>query len=236
MAVAVISDGLDKTHEWWENYFAEGGGWEKNGGREQSRLFAEHFVRLLKIDRQSSFTLLDVGCALGDSIEVFSRTFPNARLKGLDFSATAVARCRTQFGHLAAFEIGDIDSVVGQFDFIYCSNTLEHFHNYIDKARSMAAHCQRLCVLVPYKELHDGRPLQPRSSEHHQATFYDESFDALMNEGVARQIDRFVFSAPGAWGWTPSDKIMQPLKNILRPMLGKVVVSEPFQVFYDIRM
>jgi len=29
---------------------------------------------------------------------------------------------------------------------------------------------------------------------------------------------------------------MQPLKNILRPMLGKVVVSEPFQVFYDIRM
>lgn len=236
MAIAVVSDGLDKTHEWWENYFAEGGGWEANGGRIQSRLFAEHFVRNFAIDRQSRFSLLDVGCALGDAIELFRREFPNAELSGVDFSTVAIRRCRQRLGEMARFAVGDIDHVEGHFDVIYCSNTLEHFADHVDKAASLARHCDRLCILVPYRELDDGKPLQPRSSEHHQATFYDDAFDALLRSGQAEKIDRFVFSAPGAWGWSAYEKVTQPLKNLLRPMLGKKVVSEPFQIFYDIRM
>lgn len=236
MAITVVSDGLDKTRQWWENYFAEGGGWERNGGRQQSRLFAEHFVRLLQIERSGNFSLLDVGCALGDAIDVFAKAFPQARLTGVDFSAVAIERCRRQYGPIAQFAVGDIDSIVGRFDLIYCSNTLEHFSNFVEKARALAAHCDRLCILVPYKELYDGRPLQPNSTEHHQATFYDDSFDALIREGVAESINRFVFSAPGAWGWTPSEKVFQQMKNVLRPLFKRPILSEPLQVFYDIKM
>jgi len=236
MAIAVVSDGLDKTHEWWENYFSEGGGWERNGGRQQSRLFAEHFVQRFAIDRQSHFRLLDVGCALGDAIDLFHQAYPQAELHGVDFSAVAIARCKSKLGAAATFSVGDIDHVQGHFDVIYCSNTLEHFANYAEKAASLAEHCARLCILVPYKELVDGKALQPRANEHHQATFYDDSFDSLLRSGQAASIDRFVFSAPGAWGWTPAERVTQPLKNILRPLLGKQVVSEPFQVLYDIKM
>lgn len=236
MAIAVTSDGLDKTRQWWETYFAEGGGWESNGGRQQSRLFAENFVRLLPIQRSGNFSILDAGCALGDAIDVFSQAFPNAELTGVDFSTVAIERCRRQFGSIAQFSVGDIDSIAGRFDLIYCSNTLEHFANFVEKARSLTVHCNRLCVLVPYKELYDGWPLQPNSTEHHQATFYDDSFDALIREGLAESIDRYVFSAPGAWGWTPLEKVLQQLKNVLRPLFKRPVLSEPLQVFYDIKM
>ena len=236
MAIAVVSDGLDKTRQWWENYFAEGGGWEFNGGRQQSRIFAEHFARVLPIERNGSFSLLDVGCALGDGIDVFSREFSNAKLLGVDFSTVAVKRCQRQYGSVAQFAVGDIDSVVGSYDLIYCSNTLEHFANFVDMARSLTAHCKRLCILVPYEELYDGRPLQPNSTEHHQATFHDDSFDGLIREGVAVSIDRYVFSAPGAWGWTPLEKVFQQFKNLLRPFFKRPVLSEPLQVFYDIKI
>lgn len=236
MAIAVVSDGLDKTRQWWENYFVEGGGWELNGGRQQSRLFAEHSARLLPIARTDSFTLLDVGCALGDAIDVFAQEFPNAKLTGLDFSTVAVGRCQRQYGSVAQFAVGDIDSVAGNYDVIYCSNTLEHFANFVDKARSLASHCTRLCIVVPYKELYDGRPLEPNSTEHHQATFYDDSFDGLIREDVALGIDRYVFSAPGAWGWTPTEKAFQQVKNLLRPFFKRPILSEPLQVCYDIKI
>jgi SAM-dependent methyltransferase len=236
MATPEAVDDPYRTTMWWDDYFSESGAWERNGGRAQSRLFAEYFLRHFEIDRASRFSLLDVGCALGDSIEVFARTFPQAKLHGMDFSGTAVKRCRDQLGGKASFTVGDISAVKGHFNVIFCSNTLEHFVDFDAKAKALASHCDRLCVLVPYRELENGKPIQPGTSEHHQHTFDDHSFDFLVDIGVAESIQKFVFSVPGAWGWSKKDKLVQPLKNVVRYALGRKVLSEPFQILYDIKM
>jgi SAM-dependent methyltransferase len=223
-----------RDQQWWEDFFSIGGGWEMNGGRRMTQVFAEHFTQRLQIDRTASFSLLDMGCALGDAIRHFSAVFPNATLHGVDFSKTAIERCRTDLKKVATFEVMDIEHVQGQYDIIYCSNSLEHFEDYAAKARKLLGHCQRLCILVPYREMIDGRPLHPDPNEHHQATFYRDSFDFLVQEGLARHVSSYVFSCPGVWGWTWQQKVDQTLRNLIRPFLGKPRVSERKQIFFDI--
>lgn len=229
-----MQDQSIKDQKWWEDYFAIGGSWERNGGRDQTRIFAEEFTKRLEIDRFKTFTLLDVGCALGDAIKHFAAVFPNALLHGIDFSLTAIERCRSELKHIAHFDLADIDSFKGHYDIIYCSNTLEHFSDYDSKARKLAYHCTRLCILVPYKELREGRPLSPLPFEHHQHTFDIHSFDFLMHEGLAKKLNTYIFSCPGAWGWERWKRRKETIKNIFRLLIGEQKSLEPLQIFYDI--
>jgi len=57
------------TPERSEFVFSEGGHWEKNRGRDQTRHFAEFFHQCVHIP-WSSFTVLDVGCALGGALHI----------------------------------------------------------------------------------------------------------------------------------------------------------------------
>ena len=132
-----------KDYSWWERYFADGGDWERHGGRQQTRIFAESFQRHASLPAKGSFSLLDVGCALGDALESFAAAFPQAQLHGLDFSSTAISRARQALGHRVHLRQGDIESVDCHFDVIYCSNTLEHFADVDRKARHLIRHCQR---------------------------------------------------------------------------------------------
>ena len=224
-----------KDKQWWEIYFSVGGGWEMNGGRRQTRVFAEHFTRHFKIDRNSSFSLLDMGCALGDAIRHFSIVFPNAVLHGIDFSETAIERCRKEMGDMATFAVGDMMDIRGQYDIIYCSNSLEHFADYDAKARKLLEHGTRLCILVPFEEMKNGQPLRPDPNEHHQATFHRDSFNFLIQEGLAHRISTAVFSCPGAWGWPFRQRAEQSLKNMIRPLLGRPLLLGPKQIFFDIK-
>jgi SAM-dependent methyltransferase len=223
-----------KDQQWWEDYFSPSGGWERNGGREQTRIFAQHFSRRIKIDRLESFSLLDAGCALGEALKVFKAAFPNASLHGIDFSKTAVERCRKEMPNVAQIEQMGIEEITGKYDIIYCSNVLEHFADFDAKARGMAKHCSRLCILVPYLEMDNGRSIRPNPRAHHQHTFDRHSFDFLIVENLATNITTRLFSCPGAWGWTPQYRIVQKLRNLIRPLLGKQAVSAPRQIFYDI--
>ncbi len=229
-----MQDRSAKDQQWWEDYFSIGGGWERNGGRDQARIFAEEFTKRLEIDRFKNFKLLDVGCALGDAIKHFAAVFPNASLYGIDFSGTAIKRCRAELKDVGHFDVSDIDSFKGHYDIIYCSNTLEHFSDYDCKARKLAHHCDRLCILVPYMELRAGRPLSPLPFEHHQHTFDLHSFDFLVHEGLARNLNAFTFACPGAWGWDGWKRRKETAKNIFRPLIGKQKSLEPLQIFYDI--
>jgi SAM-dependent methyltransferase len=222
--------------EWWEAYFAVGGGWEANGGREQTRSFAEAFTRVVEIERSRRLTILDVGCALGKAVKHFSTVFPNASLHGVDFSLTAIERCRAELGHLATFEVCDLDGIRGQYDLIYVSNVLEHFADCDVRARRLAHHCGRLCILVPYNELKDGRALSPDPCEHHQATFGDSSFDLLVTEGLACSVAIYIFSSevPHAWDfrYAAEGGVGNPVPTIVadkgRPESGLI--------FYDVQV
>ena len=72
-----------KNNDWWERYFAVGGDWERRGGRRQTRVFAEHFIRHAGLPADQAFSLLDAGCALGDALALFAASYPKARLHGM---------------------------------------------------------------------------------------------------------------------------------------------------------
>lgn len=87
----------------WDQYFQSG--WEENDGRIQTRLFAESFEKNFHRIPFSCRSVLDCSCALGDSIPVLRRTFPEAELFGFDFSKVAIDLCNERFSKLAIFSV-----------------------------------------------------------------------------------------------------------------------------------
>lgn len=223
------------SQAWWDWYFQPGGGWERNGGRQQTRIFAETLCMLVPFDRDAQFSLLDVGCALGEAIAVFHRMYPNATLTGMDTSQVSVSRCRKEVGGAATFEQRNIEHITGFYDIIYASNILEHFTDWQVKARLLAKHCARLCVMVPYMELAKGAPLKPDCGTQHQHTFARASFNFLVEERLVDEINLSTVSCPGAWGWTLTGRLAQGLKNCARFVLGRPCFQEPLQLILDIR-
>jgi len=224
-----------ETVDWWDEYFLPDGGWEKNQGRLQTTVFAKSFVRYAKLDRDKPFSLLDVGCALGDAIRVFHGNYPLAKLYGIDISKTAISRCKSELGHIAFFEVKSIEEIDQFYDIIYISAVLEHFTDYAEKARHLIEHCKQLFIFVPYLEVRGGKPLEPNSQEHHQHTFDQRSFDFLIEENLALSIKTKNIRCPRAWSWTLEKWIKESLiKNPIRFILKKPLAFNPRMILFDI--
>lgn len=217
--------------------FAEGGAWEQNDGRNQTRLFATFFCKTINLDYEKEFSLLDAGCALGDAVRVFAERYPNAKITAVDVSPVAVERAKEKYGHLANFLVCNIDEISNNYDVIYISNVLEHYLKYQDKARYLTKKCNRLCIMVPYdeREKQGGKPITPDPSHtRHQYPFYEDSFNFLVKEGFARRIETYIISCPGTWGWDRRQRITHGIDNFFRKITGRPIVLEPLQIIYDI--
>jgi hypothetical protein len=222
--------------EWWNAYFSDGGGWERNRGRLQTRLFAESFCARCRLDREAPLTILDASCALGDAMPVLRRRFPNATLFGSDFSDVAIRRCREQFGELADFSVRPMDGIDGTYDLIYSSATLEHFVDCERLTRHLLAHCRHLVILVPYNEQRNGQDLEcfPPDGDHVR-TFREHSFDWLLDEDLANRVEPSeAFRVPGAWSWTPKRRLVQTAKNVARWVLGRPLRHEKTMILFEI--
>ncbi len=185
----------------WDRYMQEA--WERNGGREQTRLFAHYFLQHVGLPTDAA-TLLDCSCAMGDAIPEFHRRYPSLTLTGIDVSPTAVEIARVRFGTIATFQTRSLLDIDAAFDLIYCSNTLEHFERYLDVASGLLGRCRRLLyVMVPYREMRHGKHLTGASDDQHVVTFDRHSFDTLVRSGEARRIRSRVLHTPGAWGHGP---------------------------------
>ena len=160
--------------------------------------------------------------------------FPNADLFGIDISRVAVARCREELPASIRVRVQQIEEVEGFYDYIYCSNVLEHFSDYRNKAVHLKRHCGTLCIMVPLQEYERGRPLYPSLQRHHQATFDLHTFDFLVERGLAKEINAYTFSCPPAWGWRRRRKVLEAIKNPLRLALKGYWLREPRQVLYVI--
>jgi hypothetical protein len=178
--VAQIEDAWRPGH--LDKVFREGGHWESSGGRKQTEGFARTFVRHMKIPMRE-FSLLDVGCALGDSLSVFRTAYPNSRLFGCDVSEVAIERCKAEHPYAEFFKAGFAE-LSGFWDVIYCSNVLEHFQDYKTAASCLISKCRIAYIMVPYFELKDGKPLAPNGYGQHQVTFRKDSFDFLYQQGL----------------------------------------------------
>jgi SAM-dependent methyltransferase len=225
-----LSEQNSNTRDRSEFVFQEGGHWDQNRGPAQTRQFAQCFHQHARIP-WSEFSVLDVGCALGDALPVWRERYPAARLYGCDVAESAVKRCRQRYGDIAEFFRASFEEIEGFWDVIYCSNVLEHFEKHLEIAEVLLGQCKVMMALTPFGELREGSPLGVTADYYHVATFFRNSFDELVRRGRASRIEGAIFNCPGCWGFTP----FQRIRHLLGTLGGsRYFVQEPLQILYAI--
>lgn len=217
----------------WERRFSENGNWEQSNGREQTRKFAEYFVRRARVDRGIE-SLLDVGCALGDAAPVLHSAYPWIKLQGCDFSENSIQRCRERYGAISEFFVSSLENISGDWDAIFCSNVLEHFENYLLVAEGLLRHCRVLYIMTPYNELRNGEPIIAAEGYEHKVTIIGNSFDYLLESEKASSIKTDIFECPGAWGWGLKRKLLHLAYNIKHGKSWKEASCFPRQILFTI--
>lgn len=140
---------------YWERRFRED--WEELGGPGQSRFFSRvalnNFPEWLRFSiRANQYSICDWGCAEGSGTAELSAGL-STPVVGIDFSDEAVRRAESSYPYLQ-FLCRDLFSEdLPQYDVVFSSNTLEHFHApwaVFDRlAKSARAH---IALLLPYEE------------------------------------------------------------------------------------
>jgi len=176
-----VSDDVINSKSYWNGRFGED--WEDLGGREQSRFFGALAVQMLpawlvRASSQRRLTWCDWGCALGDGTQEVAQSIPGAMFTGVDFSAVAIADAKQRFPGLSFISDDWLASTAQadatDFDVVFSSNTLEHFHEpwkVLGTVAARARHC--IVLMLPYRERH-------RIEEHHAS---------FMPENIPQQID-----------------------------------------------
>jgi SAM-dependent methyltransferase len=226
-----ISDQNPNTRARSEFVFEESGHWDQNRGPDQTRRFGEFFHRYTHIPWKE-FSVLDVGCALGDALPIWHERYPAAKLHGCDVAESAVKRCRHRYGDIAEFFRASFEEIEGFWDVIFCSNVLEHFEQHLEIAAALLEQCRVLMVLTPFGELRKGSLLRVGVDDYyHVTTFFRDSFDDLVRRGQASRIETVIFNCPGGWGFTPLQRVRYLLGTLRR---HRYFVQEPLQILYAI--
>lgn len=149
--------------------------WDQVGGDDQTREFAMGMQRNIReLSIQDVNSVLDYGCATGDSIPVLRQIFPSARIYVHDLSDTGVAKALKKYSSFSPKRWSeDID-----VDFIYCSNVIEHVP---DPTRFMAdlteSSSNYILVQCPWEEFGpDGKKLTPEKHQGEHVWTVDEHF------------------------------------------------------------
>ena len=143
------------SKEYWEEYFKTK--WEINRGREQTEYFMQLIIENLpenikKYIDNSENTILDWGCALGQGVNLLQNKFPNAKVRGIDFSDTAIEEAKNEYQNLS-FISGRLSELNEKFSVITCSNCLEHFADPKPYFKEHLAYTKDIYIaLVPYRE------------------------------------------------------------------------------------
>jgi SAM-dependent methyltransferase len=111
------------------------------------------YLRLLhqREEKNSSFSLLDLGCGGGGFLNSVKHYFPNAKIVGVDVSPYAIDTLRSQSieGYVSSLYDFKVDRT---FDYIFSSQVLEHLSNpkgFVESIRNHAHENTFIAVDVP---------------------------------------------------------------------------------------
>ena len=170
------------SDEYWDNRFLED--WEYSQGPAQSRFFArlaiENLPRWL-IDQlqRHSLTVCDWGCAQGDGTDVWASHIAPDRITGVDFSSAAIEQATRRYPAIRFLNEDWLIADVGErldFDVVFSSNTLEHFHRPYDVLEIICRRATKVLALaLPYREIERDRE--------HFYTFLPENIPSVIGGG-----------------------------------------------------
>lgn len=111
------------------------------------------YLRILhqRETKDSSFTLLDLGCGGGGFLNSVKHYFPNAKVVGVDVSSFAIDTLKSQSieGYVSSLYDFQIDR---KFDYIFSSQVLEHLSNpigFVESIKRHAHHDTFIAIDVP---------------------------------------------------------------------------------------
>ncbi len=163
------------TREYWNRKLARFNGFWRT----------DHYRLILELlPTQMPFTLLDVGCALGDGCELIQKQLPLAAVTGIDFSVVGIRAARRK-NSFVRYRVMDIlkDPIGETYDYITIIQTLEHFDDPYPVVEKCLRHTrQSLIVSTPYDQNVD------LTIGEHQYRFDEQTFKRY-NSRVARITD-----------------------------------------------
>ena len=214
------------TRAYWESRFASGS-WERNQGRLQTADFARGQIPHLNIPPDFAGTILDFGCGLGDAMPIYRQHYPQARLLGMDISASAIDLCREHYGQIATFSQGD-HTIAPPADIVISSNVFEHLSDDRHVARVLLNSCTWLKIIVPYKEYPPSYKA-PADSEHVN-THYDEN--------AFQELGEYEWAVFPCRGWSEYGfKLWYHVNvlNVFRSIFGRPPRLRKTQIMYHLR-
>ncbi|RZM22253.1 MAG: methyltransferase domain-containing protein, partial [Pedobacter sp.] len=166
---------------YWDGRFEED--WESREGPRQSRFFSHIAIEnlppwLLKEINRNSYSLVDWGCAQGDGTDVWASYMDSEHISGVDFSAVAIEQAMQRYPAIRFIAQDWVAnrSCGEQFDVVFSSNTLEHFHKPYDVLESISTHAKKAVILaLPYRE-------SERIDEHFYS-FLPENIPSVLTNG-----------------------------------------------------
>jgi 2-polyprenyl-3-methyl-5-hydroxy-6-metoxy-1,4-benzoquinol methylase len=121
------------------------------------------------------FSLLDIGCALGDGCELLQEKFPRAKITGIDISDVGIEKAKKKTKKVN-YRVMDIlkDPIPEKYDYIIIVQTLEHFDDPFVVVDKCLGHIKSaLIVSTPYYPESSGKITEVSE---HRYTFNENTF------------------------------------------------------------
>ncbi len=169
------------TVKFWDGYYNA-----RKVERKSGWLFDEVIKCLEIYDRPVA---LEVGCGAGRTIIELWKRRKDVSWHGIDYSAKAIGKAKVKFGTRGHFLCVDIDHMIKgidtispYYDFILCSETLEHLSDPAGACKvmwKMLNDMGTIFITVPVA----GTPLDKNPQNLHMVTFEEGDFEELFPEG-----------------------------------------------------
>lgn len=137
----------------------------------------ENYYGILDLFPQDKeFSLLDIGCAIGDGCELLQEKFPKAKITGVDISDVGIEKAK-QKTKSVQYLVLDIlkQPIPKKYDYITIIQTLEHFDNPFAVVDKCLKHVRKSIIIsVPYNQ--KCSPTKALNVSEHRYSFNEETF------------------------------------------------------------
>ena len=132
--------------------------------------------------KNEEFTLLDIGCAMGDGCIFLKEKFPLADISGADFSEVAIKKAKKKTDKVRFFVLDILEEIpLIKYDYVVMCSTLEHFNDpYIVVDKCLKFIKKSFIVQVPYEENFSEPKLYSKGL--HRYLFNESTFDVYNTE------------------------------------------------------
>jgi len=115
----------------------------------------DHYHEILDFfPKDLDFSLLDIGCAIGDGPEFLAKQFPKARIAGADFSTEGIKTAKSRGSSVEYFVLDVLtDQIPDNYDYLILVETLEHFDQpFAILEKCLRAAIKEVIISVPLSE------------------------------------------------------------------------------------